>query len=78
VIKIDRSIFYTAKFMGFKMSPPAYLTLPNRIRVHQGFIGVNYACANAGLRDPEHDVSGHSIPFFSQYKDHGDKEQSTL
>ncbi|KAK1667070.1 hypothetical protein QYE76_055229 [Lolium multiflorum] len=63
----DNAAQFIAKFMGFQMSPPAYLTLPNRIRVHQGFIGVNYACANAGLRDPEPDIDGWpTIPMSQQ------------
>jgi hypothetical protein len=49
--------------MGFQGSPPAYLTLPRPIHVGKGFTGVNYACAGAGLRDLDPNVSGHAILF---------------
>jgi hypothetical protein len=54
---------YTAKFMGFQGSPPAYLTLPRPIHVGKGFTGINYACTGAGLRDLDPNVSGHAILF---------------
>ncbi|TVU32574.1 hypothetical protein EJB05_24307, partial [Eragrostis curvula] len=39
---------FNAKAMGFQMSPPAYLSLTSPIKI-EGFTGVNYASADAGI-----------------------------
>ena len=41
-----------AKALGFQMSPPAYRSLPMPSpTTMEGFTGVNYASANAGIRE---------------------------
>lgn len=39
-----------AKYMGYEMSPPAYLSLSGPVNM-DGFTGVNYASADAGIRN---------------------------
>jgi hypothetical protein len=41
---------HAAKDMGFKMSPPAYLSLNSSIKMETNFTGVNYASAGAGIQ----------------------------
>uniref|UniRef100_A0A0D9VF06 GDSL esterase/lipase n=1 Tax=Leersia perrieri TaxID=77586 RepID=A0A0D9VF06_9ORYZ len=42
---------FIAKYMGYEMSPPAYLSLSGRPINMDGFAGVNYASADAGIRN---------------------------
>jgi hypothetical protein len=39
-----------AKAIGFDMSPPAYASLSSPAKM-EGFTGVNYASADAGIRN---------------------------
>ncbi|KAF7109752.1 hypothetical protein CFC21_109962 [Triticum aestivum] len=57
---------FIAKAMGFKMSPPAYMSLNSPAKLDAGFAGVNYASATAGIwRDSD---DGLNIPLMDQVK----------
>ncbi|KAK3129201.1 hypothetical protein QOZ80_6BG0473590 [Eleusine coracana subsp. coracana] len=63
---------YLAKNMGFKSSPPAYLSLVRRtgllVRSALG-AGVSYASAGSGILDSTH--AGSNIPLSKQVKNFG-------
>ncbi|XP_052141198.1 GDSL esterase/lipase At5g55050-like [Oryza glaberrima] len=61
---------FIAKDMGFKMSPPAYLSLNSSIKMETNFTGVNYASAGAGIQIIMNDEA--TIPFVYQVKNFND------
>ncbi|CAL5050221.1 unnamed protein product [Urochloa decumbens] len=62
---------FIAKAMGFKRSPPAYLSLTPRSSrlVFRGLGGVNYASGGAGILDST--LSGKNIPLSKQVRNLG-------
>ncbi|BAF08509.1 GDSL esterase/lipase At1g71691 [Oryza sativa Japonica Group] len=54
---------FIAKYMGYEMSPPAYLSLSGPVNM-DGFTGVNYASADAGIRNSTN--AGLTIPLSKQ------------
>ncbi|XP_015688828.1 GDSL esterase/lipase At1g71250-like isoform X2 [Oryza brachyantha] len=61
---------YYARDMGFKMSPPAYLSLNTSIKMNANFTGVNYASGGAGIQTIINDEA--TIPFHYQVSNFND------